>query len=105
MSYTLKIVDNDNGDVLLDSDRIEVLLGSFVERVDEWKCSCNMGVFVSAKVPAIASARAALSEIIREIETRYPATKDHDKLLSGIAFSSEDELDAALAAMKECDQE
>lgn len=105
MSYSVRIVDNDDGNVLLDSDRVEVLLGSYVERVDEWKCSCNMGLFVSAKVPAIAAARAALSEIIREVEARYPEIKDHNKLLSGIAFDSEDELDAALAAMKERDQE
>lgn len=105
MSYSVRIVDNDNGNVLLDSDRIEVLLGSYVERVDEWKCSCNMGVFLSSvKVPVIATACDALSKIISDLEVRYPAITYFDKFLSGVVFDSEDELDAALSAMKERDQ-
>ena len=98
MSYTVKVIDNDNGNVLLDSNRVMILLGSFVERVDELRCTCNMGVFVSGSRPAIASACDALEQIICDIEDRFPEIKDRDKLLSGIAFDSEEELNAALSA-------
>ena len=97
MSYTVKIVDNDNGNVLLDSNKIEVLLGSFVERVDNLRCSCSMFAHICASLPAIAASYDALEELRKDIAERYPKVKNSKDILDGIAFDSSEELDVAVA--------
>ena len=97
MSYTVKIIDNDNKQVLLDSDRIEVLLGSYVERADHLRCSCSMVACIASALPPICSSYNALEELRRNIAKRYPAVLNSGAVLDGIAFDSEDELERAIA--------